>query len=95
VTELELQAAVLDLCHLYRLWAYHPHDSRRSEPGWPDLVILGKTALFAELKSADGRRSIAQIKVAGRIAGAGLVYRLWRPADLADGTIVKELEAIR
>jgi hypothetical protein len=93
VTEAELQAAVLDLCRNRGLWAYHPHDSRRSEPGWVDLVILGRAPLFVELKSENGRRSRAQEDVAYRIQGAGLPYRLWRPIDLE--AVTRELEALR
>jgi hypothetical protein len=96
VTEAELQAAITEICHLKGLWWFHPHDSRRSNSGWVDLAILGNGgALFAELKSEDGRRTMAQIRCADRITKAGLQYRLWRPADLKDGTIVKELQAIR
>jgi len=96
VTEAQLQDAVTDLCKLLGLWHYHPYDSSRSTSGWPDLVILGKRgAIFAELKSEDGRRSRAQVDVARRLEQAGLAYRLWRPSDLKAGIIRKELEAIR
>ena len=95
MTEAQLQAAVIDLCKLRGLWWFHPYESRRSSSGWPDLVILGRQALFAELKSEDGRRSMAQLRCAGRLTAAGLAYRLWRPEDLKDGTITRELEAIR
>jgi hypothetical protein len=96
VTEAELQAAITEICRLKGLWWFHPYDSRRSNSGWVDLAILGKRgALFAELKSEDGRRTMEQIRCAERITKAGLQYRLWQPADLKDGTIVKELQAIR
>ncbi len=96
MTEAELQAAVTEICNAKGLWWFHPHDTRRSNSGWVDLAILGsRGALFAELKSENGRRTMDQIKCAGRIVQAGLQYRLWRPADLKDGTIAKELTAIR
>jgi len=96
MTEAELQDAVIGLCKLRGLEWFHAYDSRRSTSGWVDLVIAGgRGALFVELKSEDGRRSMAQIKWAHLIMRAGLQYRLWRPADLKDGTIAKELESIR
>jgi hypothetical protein len=94
--EAELLAAVTGRCEDLGLLWHHSPDSRRDRPGFPDLVIAGtRGVLFTELKSDDGRRSLAQIKWAGRLAHAGLTYRLWRPADLKDGTIGAALEAIR
>jgi hypothetical protein len=108
VTEAELLAEVLELCRRYGLWWFHAYDSRRmvrgdtdaeriqAGKGWVDLVIVGRSgALFAELKSEQERRSRAQIHWADRLVKAGQTYRLWRPDDLTDKTIAKELEAIR
>lgn len=96
MTEAELQREVIDLVAcMPGLWCYHAHDHPRNKPGWPDLVILGRGALFVELKSEDGRRSLAQVEVASRIAAAGLTYRLWRPSDWSSGLIRAELEALR
>lgn len=108
MTEAELLAEVLELCRRYDLWWFHAYDSRRlvrgdtdsdripAGKGWVDLVIVGhRGALFAELKSEQERRSRAQIRWAERIVKAGLTYRLWRPDDLDDKTIARELEAIR
>lgn len=94
MSEAQLQREVINLCKLLRLWHYHPYDSRRSASGWVDLVILGRQALFVELKSEDGRRSIPQIQCSTRIEQAGLQYRCWRPSDLQCGIIQRELEAI-
>ena len=103
MTEAELLAAVIELCEVRDLWWFHAYDSRatvragtRPANGFVDLVLVGHAgALFVELKSADGRRSMAQIRWADRIIKAGLQYRLWRPGDYKDGTIAKELEVIR
>lgn len=39
MTEGELQQAIIDLARVLGLLIYHPYDSRRSEPGYPDLTI--------------------------------------------------------
>jgi hypothetical protein len=96
MTHAELQAEVTARCDKKKLWWFHANDHPGNRRGWVDLVILGRRGgLFAELKSADGRRTVEQIRCAHHIAGAGLQYRLWHPADLDDGTIDRELEAIR
>lgn len=66
-----------------------------SSAGWVDLVILGRgAALFVEVKSEDGRRTLDQMACARNLASAGLKYRVWRPSDLADGRIDDELDRI-
>lgn len=56
VSERGFQLAVVDLAQLCRWRVFHVHDSRRSAPGWPDLVCLrGARFVAAELKSAKGR----------------------------------------
>jgi hypothetical protein len=51
MTEGELQRAVIDLADLYGWRWYHVHDSRRSNPGFPDLVLVRRgRCLFLELK---------------------------------------------
>lgn len=63
--------------------------------GWVDLVILGRrSALFVEVKSEDGRRTVDQMACARDVATAGLRYRVWRPSDLAAGRITDELDRI-
>lgn len=63
---------------------YHTHDSRRSEPGFPDLVIAKpgmERLLVAELKFGHNKRSVAQEEW-GEVLEAipGVDYRLWYPA---------------
>lgn len=106
MTEAELQAAMLAKCAELDHWtltirhpAVCPRCHLRLPPaapeGWVDVLAIGQSgALFIENKSAEGRRSRAQIRVASRIIAAGLEYRLWRPEDWPD-RIIAELEAIR
>jgi hypothetical protein len=94
MSEKQLQEHVRKLCRDLGLFHYHSFDSRRSEPGFPDSVICKKGLLYRELKSQTGRLSLAQIRTGRILAEAGADWKTWRPQDLIDGTIMKELQEI-
>lgn len=95
MSEAELERAVRALIKAYGLLGYHPYDSRRSAPGWPDWTIVGPGGLiFRELKSPTGRLSSDQVTWQYTLRAAGADAKVWRPADLHDGTIARELQAI-
>lgn len=82
--EHEFQRRVTDLCDWLRLTWYHVTDSRKDKSGFPDLVIVGKQdrgVVFAELKSSNGKVSMAQEKFLGDLRHAGARVYLWRPED--------------
>lgn len=59
--ERDWQDQVLELARLYRWRSYHTFDSRRSNPGFPDLVLVRAPRLiFAELKAQKGRVTTEQ-----------------------------------
>jgi hypothetical protein len=77
-----LQSHVLEMCKSLGLLAYHTFDSRRSVPGFPDLVIVGQNGvLYRELKRRNGkvRRDQVHWLVALRVAGQDA--DVWRPED--------------
>lgn len=77
----QFQEKVLDLCKWLGLKAYHTYDSRRCEPGFPDLVIVGKHGMvFAELKSTTGKVSLAQQEWLEAISHHARAV-VWRPED--------------
>lgn len=81
-SEAEFQAQVVELAGLYGWWTYHNPDSRRSTPGWPDLVLVGHgRALFRELKTERGKVSPDQQAVIEMMHEAGLDVAIWRPTD--------------
>ncbi len=94
MTERELQELIREACRWHGVLVNHPYDSRRSEAGYPDLTIVGKSVLFRELKSDRGRLTTAQDTWLRRLAAAGLDADVWRPVDWSD-RILSELGAIR
>ncbi len=53
--EAAFQSQVVKLAKLNGFLVYHTHDSRRSAPGFPDLVMVRDGRLiFAELKANGG-----------------------------------------
>jgi hypothetical protein len=103
MSEAELDRAIgRILKDLPQLTAYHTYDSRKSACGWPDLVIArvhvhgydGGAVMFRELKREDGKVKPAQETWLEALAWAGLDTGVWRPAQLLDGTIARELAAL-
>ena len=62
-TERELQQWVLAVAKMGRWMAYHTFDSRRSQPGFPDLILIrGTTLIAAELKVGGNHPSPIQLE---------------------------------
>ena len=91
--ERDLLELVRDLAR-YRGWlVYHTHDSRRSEPGFPDLCLVrGDRVIFAELKASKGVLSQAQREWVAALTNArGVEVYVWRPIDWLTGAIEAKL----
>ena len=98
--ERDLQELVRRTALLFSWHFYHTHNSRRSDPGFPDCVMLQGSALMgeptrlvvAELKSAKGKVSAAQQGWLDRFRELpGAEVFVWKPADWLDGTIERVL----
>lgn len=89
MTEQELLAEVLSLCHEYGLLAHHCRDSRKCVGrGMPDLVIVGTSrTLFAELKSGGGDLTSMQVEWKWRLVASGCHWVCWSPKHLISGVI--------
>ena len=76
---------------------YHTHDSRRSQPGFPDLCMLHARqdrVIFAELKTEAGRTTKDQRAWAADLLALTVVeYYLWRPSDWLAGDVTRILAA--
>lgn len=86
--EAEFQAAVIQAARFLGWLVYHTHDSRRSEPGFPDLVLVRRAdarVVFAELKTTSGVSSEQRkwLDALGAAAhhGEGIEVYVWRPDD--------------
>jgi hypothetical protein len=94
MTEAALQARVLGHARATGWLAYHTHDSRRSQPGFPDLVLVSERrgrVLFRELKTERGRLSEPQQQWLRALTAAGEDAGVWRPADLLSDRVLNEL----
>ena len=82
LTEKQFQQQIIQLAHLHGWWCYHTHDSRRSQPGFPDLVLIrGRSILYRELKTDRGRLTIDQQHVLDLLHIAKADQGVWRPRD--------------
>lgn len=69
---------------------YHTLDSRGSDAGFPDEVLVrGSQIVFAELKAGPTRLAryqptVEQKRWLGALRGAGADARLWTPDDLEE-----------
>ena len=94
--EAHLQGAVIDMCRLFGIAWHHEYSSRRSTPGWPDLFLCGSRGfILRELKTATGRLTTEQQHWGLMLRNAGVQWDVWRPDDLHNGRIQRELESIR
>jgi hypothetical protein len=94
MTEDALLAQVRLLASDLGWMTYHTHDSRRSESGFPDLVLISPQQgriLFRELKKMKGRVSADQKVFLEALTAVGQDAGVWRPDDLVEERILSEL----
>lgn len=82
LTERQWQAQVLEAARVLEWLIYHTYDSRRSEPGFPDLMLLKGTRLVvAEVKTQKGRLNFAQEVWLEAFRATNAEVYVWRPDD--------------
>jgi hypothetical protein len=93
MTERQLQECVRRTAEVFGWLHYHTHNSRRSEFGFPDSVMVrGNRLIVAELKSERGKVTDAQAQwLAGFLFVPGVEIHVWRPSQWFDGTIEEVL----
>jgi len=99
MTEADLQESVRRLCEGLGLLYYHTHDSRHSGAGFPDCVIgnpRGGRILVRELKRELTKVTDAQVEWLNVLGSVhGINAGVWRPRDLIDRSIARELVELR
>ena len=81
-SEKDFQRALVKAAKRMGWLVYHSIDPLRSEPGFPDLVLVRRgRVVLAELKTRKGKLTAAQ---SSWLTEAGSHARLWRPEDWTD-----------
>ncbi len=98
MSEAELQTNVREIARLGGWLVYHTNDSRRSDKGFPDLVMvhpLSGRIVYVELKSEKGRIRPEQRQWIDALSRSGRDVYVWRPEHWHDGTVARVLLAER
>lgn len=97
----DLQKNVIKMARLLGWNVYHTFDSRKSEPGFPDLCMMHhelKRIIFAELKTEKGKVTEAQEAWLNQLYDVAqesnnvVQVKLWRPHQWATGAIDRALK---
>ena len=86
LTEADFQGLVLDVAETFGWEVFHDGDSRRSNAGFPDLVLVKDgRIIFAELKRETGaypsKPQMIWLALLGQAAGDNVMAVLWRPSS--------------
>jgi hypothetical protein len=84
VTEKQFMATVIEMARAFGWRSFHTFDSRRSAPGFPDLVLVKPPrVVVAELKRETGRLSSEQAEWIALLERCpGVEYHVWRSGNL-------------
>lgn len=92
MSEAKLQELVTGLATALGWLAYHTHDSRRSQAGFPDLcMVRDERVVFIELKAMRGRMSLAQKSWRDALWDSVAEWYCFRPADYLSGLVESTL----
>ena len=88
LTEAQWQRQITDYATLNGWKWYHPHDSRKSKEGWPDLALwtvqprqFSPLFLLVEVKKQSEDPTDEQAEVIAELQDVGVDVRVWRPSD--------------
>lgn len=82
ITEKQFQAQIVKAAKLLGWYVYHTYDSRRSAPGFPDLVLCDtRRVIYAEIKVGRNLLSADQEKWVDALRRTHATVFVWRPED--------------
>ena len=81
ISEASWQRTVTETAAFLGWMIYHTHDSRHSVSGFPDLVLVRERIVYAELKTATGKLTAAQVAWQHALVAAEGEHHVWRPDD--------------
>lgn len=85
LSEKQFQSQVVEFARLHGWLVYHTYDSRRSTPGFPDLVMIRDIVLLvAELKVGTNTPTAEQHRWLSAYSRAGALAYVWRPENWSD-----------
>lgn len=84
ISEAAFQRQVIDLAILHGWWCWHDQDSRKNRAGLPDLILVKRRVVWAELKVPPRELTSDQEACLARLRAAGAEVHVWRPADWKD-----------
>lgn len=85
-SEKQFQQVVVDLARDLGWMVYHTYNSRRSEPGFPDLTMVRRgRVIFAELKTEEGKLAPEQdVWLTSLAECEDIEVYVWRPSEWED-----------
>jgi len=93
ISEKELQQAIIDYAKMRGWRVYHTYDSRKSEPGYPDLhLVRGPRSIFVELKKEGKKPTVEQVAWLEALREAGHETYVWYPEDWLGGEVEEVLD---
>lgn len=79
--EKQAQSMIVDLARLLGWRVYHTFDSRKSQAGFPDLVLVRDRVIYAEIKRAGQKPRPSQVEWLNALSCAGAEVYVWTEAD--------------
>jgi hypothetical protein len=79
--EAQFQAQLLELARMLQWRVYHTHDSRKSQHGFPDLVLVRDRLMMLELKRDTTRTTPPQRQWLAALHATGVEVYVVRPRN--------------